>query len=142
MVTRVVIGNHPTKGMGLYVSQPGYDALVENPDDKTKFSFSSSWGSNVSFLMSGTVVAGTWVSLPTSIQYYPFVHWDLQNASNIYYTTALGEYSYNSGTIYIYGTRYGVVYRINSGVYQFKIENPFGDTGTCKYIVTNLKIGV
>lgn len=142
MVNRVVMGNHPLRGMGLHVSRPGFNALAEDPLDRTKFSFSSLWSDTANWIMSGTVAAKVWVSLPPTMQFWPLIHYDFLYDATTYLTDIATQFVSNDGSQKYTTLRFEMRTRKSGGIYQFGFFPQVIDATTnFRYIVTQFKVG-
>lgn len=89
MAARVVIGRDNAGNYGLKCSLPGFDALTDDDQDPSKFSFNSQWTDNVTVHLHGLATvtgpafaAGTLV--PFSLPYIPFMEVKLSDGSTYY----------------------------------------------------------
>jgi hypothetical protein len=146
MVARVVIGNHPTAGLGLYVSQPGYDALSEDPNDRAKFSFSTTWGGQLGIVYAGVVLAGTWTPIPGYLNFWPVIAWEQKSDTYVTaYFAPTAEIGGSGATATVLlKNRLTLQYRNNpgSGAREFQIKNEAAGGGSvyARVIITTAKI--
>lgn len=136
MTRRVIIGRHNNGNFGLYVSMPGVDAYVSNTQDRDIYSFSSDWSDSMSFVMSGQAGVNSWVSIPSYVDFWPAIHFDMVNSGTSYYQNRI--YYAQGSTWFVSQTAYWLEYQW-AGIRQFRIaSNVYG--GTARYIVTTLRV--
>lgn len=81
MTRRVVLGKYADGDMGLKVSLPGFDALLDDDSDPTKFSFNSSWDAEIMRVhMVGKVRMG--VKVPHTLGFVPHMEASYRDTSD------------------------------------------------------------
>jgi hypothetical protein len=97
MTRRVVLGKYANGDMGLKVSLPGFDALLDDDSDPTKFSFNSSWSADIMRVhMVGKVRMG--VKVPHTLGFVPHMEASYRDTADQSITRAATTIDYSFGS--------------------------------------------
>lgn len=113
---------------------PGYDAMTADVNSRVSMSFSSQWPDSFKFVLAGTASLGTWIAIPSFIDFWPQVYWDIQLGGNVYRQN--DNYYVGNNNYFIDADYYYLEYAYSGGRI-FRVTSAYTG-GTFRYAVTNL----
>ena len=138
-MSRISLGQHYGSGItGLFISKPGIDANVADPNSKEPWIFSSQWSKMANIIASGWCGQDTAVNFP-NLGYIPYIFFERVFSGNTYVMAESIQYI---GSTYTDGGTQFILQHLSGGSFQIIRQLGSAQDGTVgqtfRYIVFSL----